>query len=196
MKGSKKKSKRPAKGALMILALILVSSAVIRVVAGADQAIAKEKEPEIAQVGQPTPLQCEPDPKLRPLLDALKRREANLQEQENEIRVRMQALAVADREIEKRMSELVAAEESLRATLTLADSAAEDDIARLTTVYENMKPKDAAALFGTMDPEFAAGFLGRMRPENAAGIMSGLDPAAAYTISVVLAGRNANVPKK
>ena len=29
----------------------------------------------------------------------------------------------------------------------VADTAAEDDLIRLTTVYENMKPKDAAALF-------------------------------------------------
>lgn len=46
-----------------------------------------------------------------------------------------------------------------------------------------------------MDPGFAAGFLGRMRPEAAAGIMTGLSPETAYTISVVLAGRNADVPR-
>jgi flagellar motility protein MotE (MotC chaperone) len=33
-----------------------------------------------------------------------------------------------------------------------------------------------------------------MRPDAAAGIMAGLQPQTAYTISVVLAGRNAKVP--
>ncbi|NHX27768.1 hypothetical protein HA397_27890, partial [Escherichia coli] len=84
-----------------------------------------------------------------------------------------------------------AAEDSLRATLTLAETAAESDLARLTAVYENMKPKDAAGLFEQMSPDFAAGFMGMMRPDAAAQIMAALDPATAYSISVVLAGRNA-----
>ena len=86
-------------------------------------------------------------------------------------------------------------ESDLRKTLALADGAAENDLARLTSVYENMKPKDAAALFETMEPDFAAGFLGRMRPDAAASVMTGLSPGAAYSISVILAGRNANAPK-
>ena len=83
----------------------------------------------------------------------------------------------------------------MRATLSLADEASEKDILRLTSVYENMKPKDAAILFEQMEPNFAAGFLGRMRPDIAAEILSGLSPEVAYSISVILAGRNANVPK-
>ena len=38
------------------------------------------------------------------------------------------------------------AEERLSATLARADTAAEDDVARLTTVYENMKPKDLGCI--------------------------------------------------
>jgi flagellar motility protein MotE (MotC chaperone) len=45
-----------------------------------------------------------------------------------------------------------------------------------------------------MDPVFAAGFLGRMRSDAAAAILAGLPPELAYSISVVLAGRNASVP--
>jgi flagellar motility protein MotE (MotC chaperone) len=79
--------------------------------------------------------------------------------------------------------------------LALADGAAEDDLVRLTAVYEAMKPADAAALFQTMAPEFAAGFLGRMRAEAAAAVISGMTPESAYSISVLIAGRNALVPK-
>ena len=93
------------------------------------------------------------------------------------------------------MAKLAAAEEKLNETLARADGASEADLTRLTDVYQSMKPKDAAALFATMAPEFAAGFLGRMRPEASAAILSGMSPENAYTISVILAGRNANVPK-
>jgi flagellar motility protein MotE (MotC chaperone) len=82
----------------------------------------------------------------------------------------------------------------LRAVLAIADGAAEGDLARLTAVYESMKPKDAAPLFEKMAPEFAAGFLGRMRPEAAGAILSGLPPDMAYSISAILAGRNATAP--
>jgi flagellar motility protein MotE (MotC chaperone) len=51
-------------------------------------------------------------------------------------------------------------------------------------------------LFETMAPDFAAGFLARMRPEAAAAVLSGMTPGAAYTVSVLLAGRNALVPRE
>jgi flagellar motility protein MotE (MotC chaperone) len=80
--------------------------------------------------------------------------------------------------------------------MALSDSAADDDVARLVTVYEGMKPKDAAQLFEAMDPPFAAGFLARMAPEAAAAIFSNLPPGPAYALSVEMAGRNANAARE
>jgi flagellar motility protein MotE (MotC chaperone) len=57
-----------------------------------------------------------------------------------------------------------------------------------------MDAADAAALFSQMDPGFAAGFLGRMQADAAAGVMAELDPGVAYTISVLIATRNASAP--
>ncbi|MCT4554996.1 MAG: hypothetical protein N4A53_09940 [Pelagimonas sp.] len=133
---------------------------------------------------------------IMPLIEALNVREDRVNRRERQIAMRMQALDVAEQEINRKLDELARAEEKLRGTLALAQTAAEDDIDRLTNVYANMKPKQAAALFEEMAPEFAAGFLARMRPEAAAAVMAGLTPQAAYTISVVLAGRNADVPKE
>ena len=107
----------------------------------------------------------------------------------------MAALALADAAITKRLAELQTAETDLKKTMTIADGAAEKDIAGLTAVYEAMRPADAAALFQTMAPEFAAGFLGRMRPDAAAAVLAGMKPDKAYSISVLIAGRNALAPK-
>ena len=106
----------------------------------------------------------------------------------------MEALRSAEQQIEDKLAALQQAEAALSATIARADTAAETDLAQLTTVYENMKPKEAADLFAQMPPRFAAGFLGMMRPDAAALIMTELDPEIAYSFSVVLAGRNANVP--
>ncbi|MGB7240848.1 MAG: hypothetical protein WBC93_02025 [Sulfitobacter sp.] len=195
-----KRRRRPGHGSIVFIASLLIASSILRFGSGVGQAIAKDTaaadESSVAknaeqEMSDGTPSQA----KLTALLAAFQSREQRISEQERQIDVRLKALTVADQHIAARMKELEDAEAKLRATLAIADTAAEDDLLRLTTVYENMKPKDAAALFETMEPDFAAGFLGRMRPDAAAGIMAGLSPQAAYTISVILAGRNANAPK-
>lgn len=186
-----RKPQRPAgKGTLHIISGLLIASAVVRVGAHAGPALAAEDTLN-TETTLPAP---QPQAEAGSLLAALQDREARLDERESQIRNRIQALHVAEVEIEEKLQALVVAEENLRATIALADSAAETDLARLTTVYENMKPKEAAALFAEMPPQFAAGFLGMMRPDAAAMIMTELEPETAYSFSVVLAGRNANVP--
>ena len=216
---------RGKRGALATVGGLLIASALVRVVIGATEALAEDPaaagapshaaapqepghddaghagdETQMAQAEPPrtteaTPGGVQSEADIAPLLAALAARESRIKEREAAIARRMQALSVAETEIDRKLSALEQAESELRDTIALANEAAEDDIARLTTVYSNMKPKNAAALFEEMAPEFAAGFLARMRPDAAAQIMAGLSPPAAYTISVILAGRNANVPK-
>ena len=180
--------RKVGRGALIILALILASSGALRLGSGIGAAMANAGE------GDPsTPLNCPAPPAA--VAEALVGRESYVKEQEVILQERMAALALADEAISKRLVELQTAEEALRKTLTIADGAAEKDLARLTAVYEAMRPADAAALFQTMAPEFAAGFLGRMRPEIAAAVLAGMKPDKAYSISVLIAGRNATAPK-
>ncbi len=195
----RRKARRPGRGTLLIVASLLIGSAMLRVSEDAGRALARTDEPapnEKMEQHTQTPLACEPAPDVAAMLEAFSSREERLKLKEGQVADRMQALSVADQEIERKLMELTKAEEALRATLALADTAAEDDLTRLTAVYENMKPKEAAALFEEMDPQFAAGFLGRMQPGAAAGVMAGLSPQTAYAVSVILAGRNANVPKE
>ena len=184
---------------LPLLALLLLSSGAIRLGTGAGSAIAREVGEIAGAVGgggtaTPEGAVCEPPEDIAEVLGALDRRESRVAEREVELDQRQAALDDAAVQIQSQLDELVIAEQELAATLAMADEAAEGDITQLTSVYENMKPKDAAALFETMDPVFAAGFLGRMQAESAAAIMAGLSPGTAYTVSVVLAGRNANAP--
>ncbi len=201
MTAANKKTARTARGrgTLGILVLLLAGSAFVRIVGSADMVMAEARD-AMAAIEEPAtgrePAKGTPEPaELDAMLRAFEDREARIRAQEEQIEKRLKALNIADEKISERLAELKAAEGELRATLALASTAAEDDLARLTAVYENMKPKTAAALFEEMAPEFAAGFLGRMRPASAAAVMAGLTPEAAYTISAILAGRNANAPK-
>lgn len=197
----KRHRKRRVKGgALLTITALLCASALVRLAVEAGPALAREldavrqraesPEPESGDTGQERPSR----EALQQMLEAFRAREEAIAAREAELEERARELAVADQALSAKLEQLVEAEQALRETLSVAEGAAEGDISRLTSVYESMKPKEAAALFEEMDPEFAAGFLSRMRPEVAAGIMAGLSPQAAYTISVVMAGRHANVP--
>lgn len=185
--------KRAGRGTLVILALLLASSGALRMGAGVGAALA-DSDTAAVDGAVAAPLICPTPPAA--LAEALTKRAGQVAAQEAALADRMAALALAESAVEARLAEMAAVENELSQTLSLADGAAEDDLVRLTAVYEAMKPKDAAALFETMAPEFAAGFLGRMRSDAAAAVMTGLSPESAYGISVLLAGRNALVPKE
>lgn len=185
-------------GALTLIAALMLGSGAVRLGMEAGPAIAREFAPERQDqfsLNQSLQVPRPSSEDLHQMLNAFQQRERTIKEKEIEIEDRMKVLSVAEEAIRRQMQALIEAEERLRTTLSLADGATETDLAKLTTVYEKMKPKETAALFEEMDPEFAAGFLARMRPDIAAGIMAGLSPKVAYTISVVLASRNASVPK-
>ena len=187
--------RRRISSVLPVVAGMLIASGLLRVIGGAGDALA-EGATEMPGTDQPAEQTagCIPDEETGALIEAFRAREARLAEREAALADRTQALNVAESEIDEKIAALQEAEASLSATLALAETAAEDDLARLTTVYENMKAADAAALFSAMDPAFAAGFLGRMSPATAAAVMSSLTPEEAYSISAILAGRNAGAP--
>ncbi len=191
---AKRAARRPGRGALSIIAVLLAGSGVLRIGLGTGHALAKTGGAD-ASVAEPPEI-CASDGGALAMLEDLRAREERLILREEQAADRQQALALAKTEIDQKLAALVAAEERLASTLTLADEAADKDVARLVAVYEKMKPKDAALLFEEMAPDFAAGFLARMKPEAAAAVMAGLEPQKAYTISVLLAGRNAGAPRE
>lgn len=183
-------------GSLLLIAALLTGSGALRLGIEAGPALARSVDALPAASAQ-SAVGPETGPDrdgLHAMLEAFAEREARLREGERRLEEKAHAVEIADAAVSRKLDELLSAEAALRETLSLADGAVEKDIARLTTVYETMKPKEAAALFEEMAPEFAAGFLARMRPDAAAEVMTGLSPEAAYTISVIMAGRNARAP--
>ncbi|MFT6424458.1 MAG: flagellar motility protein MotE (MotC chaperone) [Celeribacter sp.] len=195
----KVKRRRSGRGALLILAAVFTMSAGARLMSGTGAAIARE----LSQFGTEdttklnmTDASCEPDVATATLLASLQKRDAQISKNEKTLSQKMKAFDLARIEFTKNLAALQDAEKRLAATMTIASSAAQEDLDKLTAVYESMKPKDAAALFEQMSPDFAAGFLGRMRSDVAASVLAGLKPETAYTISVILAGRNASAPRE
>lgn len=172
--------------ALTMIAILMTSAGISRLGLGLSAAFA---EVDFARASAPAD-----ETDAMALLTTLRAREAELRGREENLTARMAELATAEERLTQLLAELTYAENALEQTMALTQTAAEDDITRLTTVYENMKPDSAAVLFEEMEPGFAAGFIARLRPETAAQILAGLPPRTAYAISAILAGRNALVP--
>lgn len=183
-----------------IAALFLVAAA-IRMTVGLNAALASSND--TAQTAHPdqdsvqtaiaiVPQTAAQDQAMQ-LLN-LRERELALNEQEASLSTREHELEQARHAMRSQIEALQAAEAALSATMALADSASENDITRLVSIFEAMEPEQAAAVFTEMDTEFAAGFIGRLAPATAAEILAGLDPRHAYGLSAILAGRNASVP--
>ncbi len=192
----KARAPQPRKvGTISVIVVLFLGSGLIRTIEIAP-ALAESLAPDAAPHAPVQVASAEPTADMPVLLKALQDREAQISEREAYIDRRMQTLAVAEQRIREQMDALTEAEAKLAATLTLADNATEEDVARLTEVYQRMKPAEAAGIFATMDIQFAAGFFSRMRPESAAAIMANLPADLAYSISVVMAGRNAAAPRQ
>jgi flagellar motility protein MotE (MotC chaperone) len=128
------------------------------------------------------------------LLRAIRDREAQLDAEAQQLADRAQALSVAERKLAEQLTAFEVAQRNLEQTLAQADKAAERDIDQMKTVYESMKPAEAAEIFTRMDTSFAAGLLSRMRPEIAASVLAAMEPDAAYAVTLTIASRNSAVP--
>ncbi len=208
VKGGKSARKRrraaqPSR-ALLFLSICFIGSALLRlgdVGAAVAQTARPAAEPALAEPTALPPAPAPKDPTLAeraagcqaepgPLLLAIRERVAELESREAAIAEREGLLTVTEARVRSEIGKLEQAEKALAATLALADGAAERDVAHLVGVYENMKPKEAAQVFGEMDPKFAAGFLARMRADAAAGVLSAMAPPDAYAVTVIMAGRH------
>lgn len=181
---------------ITIIVLLFMVSAGMRASFAISSAQAEQSEPS-------TPILDEKDPSSEAntlndrnpstVLAEILQREKLVAEREEEIKERYAQLSDYEQQVKQQIVALKEADENLRSTIAFAETAGETDLEMLTQVYENMKPKEAVELFEAMAPDFSAGFLSRMRPEIAAQILSGLTPEKAYSISAILAGKNANL---
>lgn len=180
--------------ALLVLALCFLLSGVLRtgeVIAalperhGAVGGAGAAAGPEAAQAAGP-----DHPAAVGALVSELRQRRAALAEREAKLEARAQMLDLVEARLRARLAELETVQRKLESTAALVDDAAGKDVRHLAAMYEQMKPKQAGQLFDAMDPAFAAGFLGAMNAPAAALIMANMDAGKAYSVSLLLAGRN------
>ena len=182
----------PQIGGVGLIVLCFLGSAALR---ATESGAAIAEEIGAMASGDPETVQAPPsDGAPDALLAAIRDRETQLEAEERRMADRAQTLNVAETKLAEQLAAFEEARARLEETLAMADSAAEDDISRMTTVYENMKPAEAARIMERMDVNFAAGLMARMRPEIAAQVLAGMEVDAAYAVTLTIASRNSAVP--
>jgi flagellar motility protein MotE (MotC chaperone) len=158
----------------------------------------KKEEPKPAAVEPPKPdgVVVFPDqnpqsvsPSERAILERLQARRQELEQRAREIEIRESLLKSAEKRIEGRVEEAKATEAKIS---TATGQKAEQDAARfksIITMYEGMKPKDAAKVFDRLEMSVLYDIASQIAPRKMSDILGLMQPEAAERLTVELARR-------
>lgn len=134
------------------------------------------------------------DSAQRALLEALTKRRDAIEAKSADLDLRENLLMAAEKRIDERLGEL----KRLEATIGAADKRRADEEAgklkELVTLYESMKPKEAARIFDKLDGQVLLDVASRMKPRTLSVVLGLMAPEAAQKLTVALARREVAQP--
>ena len=122
----------------------------------------------------------------RSLLSSLSDRRRELDAREREIAMQGRLLEASERRVEARIDELKEIEGRIETLFGVQEEAEEQQLNSLVTMYQSMKPKDAARIFGQLDMDILIQVVKRMSERKMAPILAAMDPIAAQELTVEL----------
>jgi flagellar motility protein MotE (MotC chaperone) len=125
----------------------------------------------------------------RAILERLQSRRQELEARAREIDIRESLLKAAEKKAESRVEELKSAESRIS---TATGQKAEADSARfkgLITMYESMKPKDAAKVFDRLEMSVLYQIASQIAPRKMSDILGLMSPEAAERLTTEMARR-------
>ncbi len=135
------------------------------------------------------PEQMPVSPSERAILERLQSRRQELEARAREIDIRESLLKAAEKRIESRVEELKAVESRIS---TASGQKNEADAARfkgIITMYEAMKPKDAAKVFDRLEMPVLIELASQIAPRKMSDILGQMSAEAAERLTVELARR-------
>ena len=128
-------------------------------------------------------------PSERAILERLQQRRQELEQRAREVEIRESLLKTAEKRIESRVEEMKAVESRIN---TATGQKAETDAARfkgIISMYEGMKPKDAAKVFDRLEMGVLIEIATQIAPRKMSDIMGLMAPEAAERLTVEMARR-------
>ncbi len=128
-------------------------------------------------------------PSERAILERLQARRQELEARAREIDIRENLLKSAEKRIEGKVEELKAVESRIGAATEQKKEAEDARLKGLVTMYEGMKPKDAAKVFDRLEMGVLFEISSKIAPRKMSDILGLMSPEAAERLTVEMARR-------
>ena len=135
-------------------------------------------------------------PSERAILERLQDRRNELDARARELEMRENLLKSAEKKLETQGTEqkAAAAADPKGGPTKSKDEVAEARFKSVITMYENMKPKDAAKIFDRLDIRVLIEVASTMKPQIMSAILASMSPEAAERLTVEMATRTTDRP--
>ena len=131
----------------------------IQTYASKDSRVKKDESREVAGIKNDVPLS-------REMSEALKRKEIELNEQEQRIKDESERLKIEEAKIKSRIDELLEIQAKLEKSKKEDQKLAEDTKAKLLKTFEKIQPKKAAAIITNMEDDVAVSILKNLKEKQ------------------------------
>ncbi|MCP3384426.1 flagellar protein FlbB [Bradyrhizobium sp. CCGUVB4N] len=159
---------------------------------GAPKEAPKPAAPETKFEGTPVKMD-EAQPQVsaseRAILERLQARRQEIESRQREIDIRESLLKSAEKRIEDKVEEMKAVESRITATQAEQKAAEAQRLKGLVTMYEGMKPKDAARVFDRLEMGVLIEIASAIAPRKMSDILGLMSSEAAERLTVEMARR-------
>jgi flagellar motility protein MotE (MotC chaperone) len=131
----------------------------------------------------------------RAVLESLQGRREALDARTRDLERRENLLKAAEKRLEGKLNELKDVEGRLNTAMGNRDQAELQRFKSIVTMYENMKPKDAARIFDRLDSRVLIEVATQMNPRKMSDVMALMTSESAEKLTVELANRASANPK-
>ena len=125
----------------------------------------------------------------REILQRLQQRREELDARARELDIRENLVKAAEQRIDAHLAELKEVEAQIKTETMAKDQAEAARFKSLVTMYENMKPRDAAKIFNGLDMDVLIKVAGAINPRSMADIMAQMTAEMAERLTVALASK-------
>jgi flagellar motility protein MotE (MotC chaperone) len=125
----------------------------------------------------------------RAILERLQQRRQELEKRARELDIREGLIADAERRVESKLLQVKEGQQQLAAAVQKKDEAEAARFKGLVTMYENMKPRDAAKIFDRLEVNVLLQVASLMSPRAMSEILALMSPDRAQQLTVELANR-------
>lgn len=122
----------------------------------------------------------------RKVLESLSGRRRELDKREKQVELRQQLLQQTEDRLQQKVQEISALEASIKSLREEQERKKKEELRTLVSMYESMKPKDAARIFDRLDLDVLLKVAREMKPRKMADVMAKMSPEVSERLTVAL----------